>query len=159
MVAPTDILTLIYGTWLLVEQNGTSNKLGRGTSRYPIGLLTYTPTNYMSANIMASEPEFRPSWLQYPNELSDSDTDWAQVGKHTLSYAGPFSLVAMSPGSNTSGQLIHGPLTMANVPSWVGTEQSRNFKYYELGGDTWLKITSGNSTGANNTGLFWKKIT
>lgn len=47
----------------------------------PVGVLTYTPEGYMSANIMATEPEFRPAGLTFPFQDNQSDADWALVGK------------------------------------------------------------------------------
>lgn len=59
----------------------------------PMGLLTYTPTGWMSATNAATEKNLRPEHLTFPYLDGQSDADWALIGKHTLAYAGPFSIV------------------------------------------------------------------
>ncbi|KAH8586280.1 Lipocalin-like domain-containing protein [Bisporella sp. PMI_857] len=116
-------LSTFAGTWTLLNQttiiNGTLSDMINGTGDKPIGRIIYTATGYMSANIMTSNHTQRPPNLRYPsNAASESDADWALVGKHTLAYAGPFYVNETGWEEEGKGQLIHGPLTVANVPSW-----------------------------------------
>jgi hypothetical protein len=51
----------------------------------------------------------------------------------------------------------HGPLTVANVPTWVGESQPRNYSIVDVGGERFLRI--GSQRGGGFTGvLWWKKI-
>jgi hypothetical protein len=110
----------------------------------------------MSATITATEPELRPN-LTFPFQPEDSDTDWALVGKHSIGYAGPLRLSDAIPANRTNGQVFHGPLTVANVPTWVGTSQRRNYTIYESGNETYLAI--GSDRGGGYTGqLLWKRV-
>jgi hypothetical protein len=96
----------------------------------------------MSATITATEPSLRPANLTFPFSPTDSDAEWALVGKHSIGYAGPFRVNPDVESSVHEGQLFHGPLVVANVPSWVGSEQRRNFSVVREEGETWLRIGS-----------------
>jgi hypothetical protein len=110
----------------------------------------------MSATITATEPEFRPN-LTFPYQPNDTDSDWATVGRHSLGYAGPLQLSDAIPASETNGQVFHGPLTVANVPTWVGVKHRRNYTVIEEGGESYLKI--GSERGGGYTGvLWWKRV-
>lgn len=122
----------------------------------PVGILTYSRSGYMSATITATEPELRPS-LTFPFQASDLDSDWALVGKHSIGYAGPFRVNEALPANRTSGQVFHGPLTVANVPTWVGTEQKRNYTVVREGSDTLLRIGSERGGGYRGV-LWWKRV-
>ena len=74
-----------------------------------------------------------------------------------LCYAGPLSVSDTIPASDTSGQVIHGPLDVATIPAWVGTSQARNYTVFEDDdGKTLLRITSPRPTGTAN--LWWRKL-
>ncbi|KAH9987489.1 hypothetical protein F4779DRAFT_611388 [Xylariaceae sp. FL0662B] len=88
--------------------------------RKPVGMLIYNPLGYMPANFMSSNLEHRPCNLTVPFEDNQSDTKWAFVRKHTLSYAAPFVISEVTDRVG-SGQITHGPLEVAWVPSWVST--------------------------------------
>jgi hypothetical protein len=122
----------------------------------PVGLLIYTATGWMSATITATEPEFRPN-LTFPYQPNDTDADWAAVGRHSIGYAGPLRLSDAIPANETNGQVFHGPLTVANVPTWVGANQRRNYTIVEEGGEKYLKIGSERGGGYTGT-LWWKKV-
>lgn len=64
-----------------VLDNGSLVVVDRAYGAAPVGVLTYTTEGYMSANIMATEPEFRPPGLTFPFQDNQSDADWALVGK------------------------------------------------------------------------------
>jgi hypothetical protein len=122
----------------------------------PVGLLIYTAEGWMSATITATEPEFRPN-LTFPYQPNDTDADWAAVGRHSIGYAGPLRLSNAIPANETNGQVFHGPLVVANVPTWVGQNQRRNYTVVELGGESYLKIGSERGGGYTGT-LWWQKI-
>lgn len=110
----------------------------------------------MSATIAATEPQFRPESLTFPYQANQSDEDWALVGKHTLGYAGPFTFINGSTSS--SGTLIHGPLTVGNVPSWVGSNQTRNYTVFaEPGEAVLLNVFSARTDGTIGE-LWWQKL-
>lgn len=122
----------------------------------PVGILTYSKSGYMSATITATEPGLRPN-LTFPFQVTDSDADWALVGKHSIGYAGPFRVNEALPANKTNGQVFHGPLVVANVPTWVGTEQKRNYTVVKEGKDTFLKIGSERGGGYRGV-LWWKRV-
>lgn len=109
----------------------------------------------MSATITATEPEFRPANLSFPFLDSQSDADWALVGKHGVAYAGPVTISNDIAPNTTHGQILHGPLIVANVPAWVGTQQKRNYTLYDDG--ALLKIDSQRDGGFRGV-LWWKKL-
>lgn len=129
--------------------------LAYGTA--PIGLLTYTPSGYMSATITATEPSLRPLNLTFPYQPTDSDSDWALVGKHSIGYAGPWRVNEELPHNETQGQIFHGPLTVANVPSWVGVQHRRNYTVVRGEGETWLRIGSERGGGYRGV-LWWRRV-
>lgn len=122
----------------------------------PVGILTYSRSGYMSATITATEPGLRPN-LTFPFQPTDADADWALVGKHSIGYAGPFRVNEALPASRTEGQVFHGPLVVANVPTWVGTEQRRNYTVVREGRDTLLRIGSERGGGYRGV-LWWKRV-
>lgn len=110
----------------------------------------------MSATITATEPALRPN-LTFPFQSTDSDRDWALVGKHGVAYAGPFRISDDVPANLTHGQLFHGPLTVANVPTWQGADHRRNYTIVKQDGVTWLQIGSERGGGYRGV-LWWRRI-
>jgi hypothetical protein len=111
----------------------------------------------MSATITATEPGLRPPQLTFPFRANDTEADWALVGKHSIGYAGPLRLSDAIPASETNGQVFHGPLSVANVPSWMGQSHRRNYTIVQEGGDVLLRI--GSERGGGFTGvLWWKRV-
>ena len=111
----------------------------------------------MSANLQSTDAEDRPptDLGSFPPENNDTDTlwEWALMGAHTLSYAGPFSIV-WADEEKLVGEAIHGPLTMSMNPVWEGSEQKRNFSVLEDGNVLWI-------TGTTNSGsseLYWRRL-
>ncbi|KAF3002434.1 hypothetical protein E8E13_004160 [Curvularia kusanoi] len=132
---PQDIINALSGIYTLLNTSSTLNNVPIPDDAYgkaPVGLLTYTRSGYMSATITATEPAFRPN-LTFPYQVTDSDADWALVGKHSIGYAGPFRVNEALPASKTEGQIFHGPLTVANVPTWQGQEHRRNYTVVKEG--------------------------
>ncbi|KAI4921479.1 hypothetical protein J4E85_008824 [Alternaria conjuncta] len=157
------ILKALSGTYSLVNTSSSRNgepipDLPYGKA--PVGLLIYTESGFMSATITATEPEFRPN-LTFPYQPNDSDADWALVGKHSIGYAGPYSVNEELPATETEGQIFHGPLTVANVPTWEGQKGKRNYTIVEVeeNGEevTYLKIGSERGNGYRGI-LWWKKV-
>ncbi|KAH3911465.1 hypothetical protein HBI56_103630 [Parastagonospora nodorum] len=152
----TEILGALAGTYTLINTTSALNGVSIPDAAYgtaPIGILIYTSTGWMSATITATEPELRPPQLIFPFQANDTDADWALVGKHSIGYAGPLRLSDAIPANLTHGQVFHGPLTVANVPSWKGQNQRRNFTVIEEGGETLLRI--GSERGGGYTGVLW----
>lgn len=112
----------------------------------------------MAANIMSTTPSHRPTNISYPSSPTDSDADWAKIGKHIVSYAGPFSVTPWADGK--SGNLTHGPLKFAQMPNWVGNEVPRN--YTVVPGkkgreDDGLTVWAVDASGWR-TNLYWKRV-
>ncbi|KAF2820290.1 hypothetical protein CC86DRAFT_119209 [Ophiobolus disseminans] len=154
-----EILKALAGTYSLVNTTSALNGKPIPDEAYgkaPVGLLIYTADGWMSATITATEPEFRPN-LTFPYQPNDTDADWSAVGRHSIGYAGPLRLSNAIPANETNGQVFHGPLTVANVPTWVGANQRRNYTVIEAGGEKYLKIGSERGGGYTGT-LWWKKV-
>lgn len=122
-----------------------------------MGILTYSKSGYMSATIVATETELRPLSLSFPFTDDQAESDWALVGKHSIGYAGPFSVSDAIPATLTSGQVLHGPLVAANVPAWVGTAQRRNYTVVTEGERTLLHIHSRRDGGFEGD-LWWERL-
>ena len=124
------------------------------------GLITYTRYGFMSATIMDSNPANRWQNLTYPpprNDTGEYDAGWALIGKLGLAYAGPFSINTTVPANTTHGQLIHGPVTIASVPNWVGLNMTREYRILKTAREgTVLRLTARRGGSENN--LWWKKI-
>ncbi|KAI4948892.1 hypothetical protein J4E86_008241 [Alternaria arbusti] len=151
------ILKALSGTYSLVNTSSSRNgepipDLPYGKA--PVGLLIYTESGFMSATITATEPEFRPN-LTFPYQPNDSDADWALVGKHSI------GVNEELPATETEGQIFHGPLTVANVPTWEGQKGKRNYTIVEVeeNGEEvkYLKIGSERGNGYRGI-LWWKKV-
>ncbi|EKD17583.1 uncharacterized protein L3040_006704 [Drepanopeziza brunnea f. sp. 'multigermtubi'] len=154
----------LAGVYSLVNTSSTENDIPIPDAVYgknPVGLLIYTASGFMSATITATEPELRPDGLTFPYLPNQSDADWALVGRHSIGYAGPLSINTDLPANETHGQLFHGPLTVANVPSMVGIEQRRNYTVFEVVEDgvkvRYVRIGSERGNGFRGE-LWWRRI-
>ncbi|CCF38710.1 hypothetical protein CH063_09735 [Colletotrichum higginsianum] len=155
---PTEIIAILAGTYQLLNTSATRDGVPVEDRTYgsnPVGILSYSKSGYMSATITSTDPEHRPANLTFPFQDGQSDADWAQIGKHSIGYAGPFSLTDAIEATATSGQLVHGPLTVANVPTMVGVRQVRNYTTFENG--NLLRISS-QRDGSNRGELWWKRL-
>lgn len=124
----------------------------------PVGTLFYTPSGYVSANLASADPALRPN-LTYPDPANDTSNipEWALVGKHTIAYAGPFTVIKARRNRHVwEGQLMHGPFIVANQPSWMGIKVYRNFTLYREA-DV-LKITARNEQSKVENVLFWRRL-
>ncbi|KAK1759901.1 Lipocalin-like domain-containing protein [Echria macrotheca] len=139
MVSPTEIINALAGTYTLLNNtvlNLTSNTLlpsSWGDS--PTGHLTYTRYGYMSAVMAATVPAWRPTDVRWPPKDSDPPHSWELIGRHSMSYAGPFALNASVANTATAGQLLHGPMEVASVPDMVNNTQARSYVVVERGED------------------------
>ncbi|EKG11018.1 hypothetical protein MPH_12021 [Macrophomina phaseolina MS6] len=122
----------------------------------------------MSATLASTTPEDRPQNLTWPYREGQSDADWALVGKHSLAYAGPFSFNESVPvkevDGGLEGQVIHGPLEVASLPSFVGSEQPRDFSLVwgdggKLGGGVGALLNlKADNGGGIRVSLWWKRV-
>lgn len=153
------ILEAIAGTYSLINTTSALNGEpipDEAYGEHPVGIITYSKSGWMSATITATEPELRPN-LTFPFQPEDAETDWALVGKHSIGYAGPVTISRDIPATPIRGQIFHGPLTVANVPSWVNTLQRRNYTIHNTAEGKLLNIQS--VRGGGYTGeLWWRKV-
>ncbi|ETS75370.1 hypothetical protein PFICI_12314 [Pestalotiopsis fici W106-1] len=156
--AQPPIIGVLAGAWSLLNRttvypNGTVVIPIDGLGANAVGIILYTNTGYMSMNSMATEPAYRPTTITFPYQEGQSDADWALVGLHTFSYAGPVTnVVEITP---TSGNLTHGPLTFAHVPSLVGSDQNRQYEVLDDGNI--LRLSARVSSG-NTAVLTWQRL-
>ncbi|EUC46733.1 hypothetical protein COCMIDRAFT_92154 [Bipolaris oryzae ATCC 44560] len=157
------ILKALAGTYALVNTSSTLNNEPVPDATYgaaPVGTLIYTASGFMSATITATEKAFRPL-VSFPFRANESDADWALVGKHSIGYSGPFRINTELPATESEGQVFHGPLTVANVPTMVGQEHRRNYTIVEQeeGGKTVKYLKIGSERGGGFRGvLWWKRV-
>jgi hypothetical protein len=124
--------------------------------------MTYTQSGYMSTTVASADPGLLPPDLNltYPSQEGQSDADWAKAGKHTLSYAGPWSVQEAVPGvpaTEESGQILHGPLTVAHIPALIGTRQRRNYTIIDMSDEgRFLWISQQNGT--HESHIWWKRL-
>lgn len=109
----------------------------------------------MSATLNSMDTADRPLNLTFPFEATDPVSAWALIGEHTLAYAGPFHISDAVPATNESGQVIHGPLITATIPSFIGGNQVRNYSFFE--DFTLLNIHSA-VTGGLQYSLWWTRL-
>lgn len=123
-----------------------------------IGLITYTPEGFMAATLATNDPDLLPKNVTSPPQAGQTDEDWALVGRHTLSYAGHWSINETFPSDKNSGQILHGPLTVANIPTWIGMTQRRTYNViYNRGKIAFLKfILTGNN--GIRIEILWEKL-
>ncbi|KAF2846947.1 hypothetical protein T440DRAFT_218470 [Plenodomus tracheiphilus IPT5] len=163
---PSDvqILAAIAGTYTLLNTSSTLNNVpvpDRAYGENPVRILIYTATGFVSATITATEPSLRPQNLTFPFRPNDTDADWALVGKHSIGYAGPVRINPALPANETQGQIFHGPLIVANVPSLAGERQTRNYSIVDQWEEgKWVRyLKIGSERGNGNRGvLWWKRV-
>jgi len=156
----TEIIASLAGTYTLLNTTAwnltTGAYLPSNFGLHPVGLLTYTREGYMSANMAATEPPYRPQTVRWPPRDADSAADWALVGQHAMSYAGRYSLNESVPATAQRGQLLHGPMMVASVPSMVGAVQARNYTVIEREDGVYLKVSP---SGVDvNSEIWWRRV-
>ena len=136
------------------DANGVKQPEDASLGYFPDGIIQYNPSGFMSALLYSTRDGHRPASLTWPAKPENqTEHDWAQVGIHQVSYAGPFHISNLQ--SLTDGQVHHGPLVVAGIDSWVGTTVTRNFTILDRG--RWLLIKIVGASG--NLGLsYWQKV-
>lgn len=153
-------LSLFTGAFELLNitrlENGTPVPHTFG-GQHPNGMISYSTNGYVSALIHATEPEWRPTDLTMLDQggRSDSAAQWALISQHSAAYSGSFSFDASRLLSDTSGEVIHGPLTAASLPANIGTVQRRNFSFSEDG--AYLNLVGDLGRGVVDV-LWWKRL-
>ncbi|KAK4666213.1 hypothetical protein QC763_405740 [Podospora pseudopauciseta] len=154
------IMNFLAGTYSLLNntqwRNGT--QVSDPWGEKPAGLITYTRYGYMSAVMNSMEPDMRPPDIQWPPNTGGSIDDWALIGKTSLSYAGPFSLNTSVPLTKFRGQVLHGPVTTASIPRFVGQIQRRNYTVIEQDGEVYLTISVITTLAGARSEIWWKRI-
>jgi hypothetical protein len=120
--------------------------------------MMYHPSGYFSSNVQSNDPEDRPTDLSYPPG-DEPDAEWALLSKHMLSYAGPVSVNYVDEGGEpgvTSGQLSHGPVEIALLPSWMNRTFLRNFTWYE--DEDLLHLQLKNDATGEISKVFWSRL-
>lgn len=137
--------------------NRNRNETSQGTNG--TGVIIYHPTYYMSAQLIPTNPAFRPQNLQYNNYTNtpENDAEWAILGKHNLAYSGPLGIEPLPVGSQDDAVLTHGPLRVTNVPSLEGSLFKRNVTLYEGGKVMRLRMWNNQQAGTMGV-LMWRRL-
>jgi len=108
-----------------------------------------------TTSLSSTDPAVRPLSLGWPPQANDSDADWALVGKGSFSYAGRFIVTADSRPAR--GQISHGPMEVASLPSFVGEVEVRN---YTVDGQVlvWHVEVGGNLGVDLRADVYWRRI-
>ncbi|KAI1082939.1 Lipocalin-like domain-containing protein [Whalleya microplaca] len=155
----TRTLQLFSGCFALLNitrtQNGTHIPDSTGGNN-PAGTIIYSIDGYVSVLIHATEPEWRPVNVTMQDQGSEFDGQWALIGKHTGAYSGPFSFNESLIVNDTHGQILHGPLETATLPSSIGRLQYRNFSFTDDG--EYLNLVGELAPGVVDS-LWWQRKT
>ncbi|KAF2719214.1 hypothetical protein K431DRAFT_296236 [Polychaeton citri CBS 116435] len=157
----TRAISLFAGAWSLVNNTRTFNGAASIDATYgdkPAGIIYYMPSGFMSAILTTTNPAERPENLTLPYQPNQSDAEWAQIGRHTLAYAGPFDVNTSSIeefSGEMTGELTHGPLNTATLPAFVGSYQLRQFHFSQ--NYTLLSLT-GDLGGGIVDHLIWQRL-
>lgn len=154
----THTLSLFVGAFQLLNITRTQNGNVIPDETYgdvPAGVISYTPSGFMSAVLQATASEYRPLDLTLPAQDNQTDAEWAEVGRHTLAYAGPFFFNDSQTKSDFQGQIVHGPLLTSTLPSFVGSSQHRDFVFTE--GGKFLNLIGNLGNGVIDN-LWWQRL-
>ncbi|KAL2073307.1 hypothetical protein VTL71DRAFT_10631 [Oculimacula yallundae] len=155
---PTQILAILAGTYSLMNTSAWLDEVPVPDAVYgsnPVGILTYSKSGYMSATLTSTDLEDRPESLTFPFRDGQTDEDWAKVGRHSIGYAGPLQISTAIPATSTHGQVIHGPLIVANVPSMAGASHVRNYTLFE---DGKILLIASQRDARNRGELWWRRV-
>ncbi|KAI1269912.1 hypothetical protein F5Y18DRAFT_422872 [Xylariaceae sp. FL1019] len=124
------------GAWGILNATLTNTTTGghipEWHSPYPAGQATYTEAGYntfiMTAND-TTQTSVRPRGLTLPAKPTDTDGQWALVGKYSLGAAGPFTILPGNDGADQGTMINH--YTTATLPSWVGLNVTNYFQFFD----------------------------
>jgi hypothetical protein len=122
------------------------------------GIITYTTRGYISVIMTSANSTLRPPHLLWPPSPSDLDADWALIGRSIMSYTTRFQINKDLPASRVHGQVLHGPINVANVPSLVGTTLVRNYTVDHRDGHEYLLLQAPGDKGASRSDILWRRI-
>jgi hypothetical protein len=103
-------------------------------------------------SLRSSDAALLPLNLTYPPRDDQLDSDWAKIGKTTLSYWGPYTAV---PTTELTGSVVHGPLVGSHVPRSVGSTLQRNYTVVKTDEGTFLNLVFGSDAVQS---LWWRKL-
>ncbi|KAK8091255.1 hypothetical protein PG994_000760 [Apiospora phragmitis] len=150
----------VVGTWLLLNiseiNDGVPTFPSLTWGAAPEGVIIYTASGWVSAAIVATEARWRPTAKPH------TAADLAVIANHSLAYTGPYAVNASyTPpvGEDPKlGQVVHGPLVVAEDPSIVGTTFMRGFRLWEEGEVLELVLRSSNASSNTSSTLFWERV-
>ena len=122
------------------------------------GIITYTTRGYVSVIMTSGNSTLRPPHLLWPPRANDSDTDWALIGRSIMSYTTQFHINKDLPASQIHGQVLHGPIDIANVPSLVGTMLVRNYTVEHRDGNEYLLLQTPRENATSRSDISWRRI-
>ncbi|KAK3332376.1 hypothetical protein B0T19DRAFT_101404 [Cercophora scortea] len=159
---PDTVIAALAGTYLIQNSttliNGTRavDNFVWGTTLH--GIISYTASGYVSALLTTGDARFMPQNLTFPYKDDQPDSEWALVGKHTLAYVGPVRIENTTTNSSReSGTVVHGPLMVCDIPSYVGVELRREYTLVKRREGTWLRLVTIN-TATTYSELWFQKL-
>lgn len=136
----------ILGAWLLVSYTAESDgDVSEPLGPAPVGIITYTPDGYMSAQLMRRD---RPA---YDRAIIGGGTSeqMAAAASGYLCYGGPFAF-------DESADVVHHHVEVSLLPNWIGGVQVRQG---HLDGDTLTlsaEVTSRKGVSSKHV-LVWRR--
>jgi hypothetical protein len=115
----------LVGTWRLeayIAYPTPSSRFQRATfpmTKNVTGLIMYTPDGYMSAQMLIpGQQSFKRGEGEEPQ--------WAEAGKRSFSYAGPYYITDEGMGRE---EILRHTFQVCNLPGWLGDVQVRTWKF------------------------------
>ncbi|KAK5655114.1 hypothetical protein OQA88_6013 [Cercophora sp. LCS_1] len=140
----------LLGSYSMLNVTRTSNSTAPNQwGNAPTGLLVYNPNGYISVNMAATESEYRPMTISWPPNSTQPHEDWVIAAHHAMSYAGHFTI---EEDNGDTGVVHHGPITVASVPSMMGTTMLRDYELIRTEEVVYLALVGTGST------IWWTKI-
>ncbi|KXX80388.1 hypothetical protein MMYC01_203280 [Madurella mycetomatis] len=146
----------IVGTWLLHNYTSIRDGVpgiiphwGRGIN----GVISYSQSGWVVTSMASSDPSLLPLDLTYPPLDSQTDAEWAMIGRTTLSYFGRYTAY---PSTHLTGRLDHGPLTGASVPTVIGASLVRNYTIVKNNDGIFVELRF--ATGSSEQVIWWKRL-
>ncbi|KAK3998189.1 hypothetical protein QBC44DRAFT_805 [Cladorrhinum sp. PSN332] len=117
------------------------------------GVISYSPTGWVTTTMRSNDPTLLPQNLAYPPQEGQLDSDWAMIGRSSLAYAGPYTV---NVTSKTTGSIAHGPLIAGSIPSTMGNVLVRNYTIVKIEGETFIELSFITGTALNV--LWWRQL-